>query len=502
MESKARINDRITSIARTIGGTGTEVDSSFSHDNADRLTTLVHKVSGGATLATYAHGYDSGNRLTSDWQTAGTHTYNATYTYDAADQLTGVSGTNPETYTYDSGGNRTMSGYATGGYNALTSSPGYTYTYDSEGNLTEKSRTSGGTEVTSYAYDFRNRMTGVTIRASSGGAIVHQATYTYDSRDRRIGVELDGTRTWIVYDGVNTYADFDGSGTLATRYLHGPTIDALLARTSSAGDTAWYLTDRLGSVRDLANTSGTVIDHVSYDAFGNILSESNPSAGDRFKYTAREFDPTTGLQSNRARYFHSPTGRWTQPDPIGFAGGDANLYRYVGNDVVNSIDPFGLSDEPKEIQPDEEPTFGKNMPQLEHEYYLRMKDMVKSAMQEAKQQTKNARILASMEKLRQMADSAMISHMSLANITKCASAESEKRTVYFSAANYSQEREDQVDTLVHEIVHLYPVHHLPRQPNGEPNPMDPVFKLTEAMMEYIRETNAYKKWLESFKDKS
>ncbi|MDX2039483.1 MAG: RHS repeat-associated core domain-containing protein [Isosphaeraceae bacterium] len=141
---------------------------------------------------------------------------------------------------------------------------------------------------------------------------------------------------------MNTYADFDGLGTLATRYLHDPAIDALLARTSSAGDTAWYLTDRLGSVRDIANTSGTVIDHVSYDSFGNILGESNPSAGDRFKYTAREFDPTTGLQSNRARYFQAPTGRWTQPDPIGFAGGDANLYRYVGNDATNATDPTGL----------------------------------------------------------------------------------------------------------------------------------------------------------------
>ncbi|MDX2037457.1 MAG: hypothetical protein SFX72_12465 [Isosphaeraceae bacterium] len=78
-----------------------------------------------------------------------------------------------------------------------------------------------------------------------------------------------------------------------TSYLHGPTIDALLARTSSAGVTAWYLTDRLGSVRDLANTSGTVIDHVSYAAFGNILGESNASAGDRFKY------PSASRRANR-----------------------------------------------------------------------------------------------------------------------------------------------------------------------------------------------------------
>jgi uncharacterized protein RhaS with RHS repeats len=32
-------------------------------------------------------------------------------------------------------------------------------------------------------------------------------------------------------------------------------------------------------------------------------------------------------------------------DPIGFAAGDANLYRYVGNSVTNAVDPQGL--EPK-----------------------------------------------------------------------------------------------------------------------------------------------------------
>ncbi len=30
-------------------------------------------------------------------------------------------------------------------------------------------------------------------------------------------------------------------------------------------------------------------------------------------------------------------------DPIGFSGGDGNLYRYVGNDPVNAIDSRGLS---------------------------------------------------------------------------------------------------------------------------------------------------------------
>jgi hypothetical protein len=36
-------------------------------------------------------------------------------------------------------------------------------------------------------------------------------------------------------------------------------------------------------------------------------------------------------------------GRWLQPDPIGFAGGDVNLYRYCDNDPENLYDPNGES---------------------------------------------------------------------------------------------------------------------------------------------------------------
>jgi hypothetical protein len=35
-------------------------------------------------------------------------------------------------------------------------------------------------------------------------------------------------------------------------------------------------------------------------------------------------------------------GRWLSQDPLGFAAGDANLYRYVVNGATNEVDPSGL----------------------------------------------------------------------------------------------------------------------------------------------------------------
>ena len=61
-----------------------------------------------------------------------------------------------------------------------------------------------------------------------------------------------------------------------------------------------------------------------------------------FGYTGRMLDTATGLQNNLHRWFAAGIGRWISEDPIGFAAGDANLYRYVGNEVTNATDPSGL----------------------------------------------------------------------------------------------------------------------------------------------------------------
>jgi len=80
----------------------------------------------------------------------------------------------------------------------------------------------------------------------------------------------------------------------------------------------------------------------TYSSFGKIESQLDPNFIQPYSFTSREFDPETALYFYRARYYDPATGRFLQEDPIGFGGGDVNLYRYVANNPVNFVDPAGL----------------------------------------------------------------------------------------------------------------------------------------------------------------
>jgi RHS repeat-associated protein len=108
-------------------------------------------------------------------------------------------------------------------------------------------------------------------------------------------------------------------------------------------NTAFYLTDNIGSVRLIVNSSGAILDQVTYDCFGKILSETNSTNGDRFTYTGRELDSESALQYSRERFYDASNGRWTREDALGFRAGDVNLYRYTANTPLAWNDPTGAA---------------------------------------------------------------------------------------------------------------------------------------------------------------
>jgi RHS repeat-associated protein len=319
-------------------GTSSVANTSYTYDLAGRLQTLTHQ-HGATTLASYGLTYDNANRIIQSSGTDGTQDYS----YDSTNQLTVATHTTQtdEAYSYDANGNRTNSGSSTGTNNQLLTDGTYNYEYDGEGNRTKRTEIGTG-KVTEYVWDYRNRLTSVLFKDASG-AVTKTIQYTYDVNDRRIGKQIDGVVTErYVYDGSNIALVFDVTGTQTHRYLYGVGVDQVLA-DERGGTVVWALSDNQGTVRDIVDGNGTILNHIVYDSFGQVVSQSDATVEFRYGYTGREQDGETGLDYYRARYYDAANGRFISEDPIGFSAGDSNLTRYVGNNAVNWVDPSGLT---------------------------------------------------------------------------------------------------------------------------------------------------------------
>jgi len=108
-------------------------------------------------------------------------------------------------------------------------------------------------------------------------------------------------------------------------------LDEYFTRTDASG-TATFLSDALGSTIGLTNSSGAIATSYAYDPFGNVTAGGSANANS-YQFTGRENDGT-GTYYYRARYYNPTFQRFVSQDPIGFTGGDANLYRYVSDNPI------------------------------------------------------------------------------------------------------------------------------------------------------------------------
>jgi RHS repeat-associated protein len=101
----------------------------------------------------------------------------------------------------------------------------------------------------------------------------------------------------------------------------------------------WTFGDHLNSVRDVVGIDGSV-KHFEYDAFGKLLSENSNNTV--FAYTGKMRDNVSALQWNINRWYDANVGKWCAEDPVGFWGGDVNVYRYSSGDIITKVDCYGL----------------------------------------------------------------------------------------------------------------------------------------------------------------
>jgi len=150
---------------------------------------------------------------------------------------------------------------------------------------------------------------------------------------------LDSNIARYVYVNEDIVLEYDGSNVLQASYTHGAGIDEPLIMNRGGVD-SFYHTDGLGSITDLTDNLGAVVQSYVYDSFGNIVLQ-NGSLINPYTYTGREFDEESGLYYYRHRYYDPVNGRFIQEDPLGLLDGP-NIYTYVTNNPINFIDPFGL----------------------------------------------------------------------------------------------------------------------------------------------------------------
>jgi RHS repeat-associated protein len=250
------------------------------------------------------------------------------------------------TYTYDKGGNRitqlrqnaaasnlpTAVAATNIAYDATNelirwNSATTNLTYDNNGNLVIE--TQAGV-TTTYTWDGRNRLTGVSKTGLT-------ASFVYDGLGRRKSKTINGATTGFWYDANDVYAELNGA-TPSANYIRGLSIDEPYIRKGASDE--FYEIDALGTSVALTNGAGVSQTTYTYEPFGNTMQAGSVS-GNAFQYTGRENDGT-GLYYYRARYYYPKIQRFMNEDPIAFAGGDVNIYAYVGNNPISALDPLGL----------------------------------------------------------------------------------------------------------------------------------------------------------------
>jgi RHS repeat-associated protein len=372
----------------------------YTYDSAGRLVRVDDSAGG-----TLGRAYDALDRLIAESTPLGRVAYQydvlgrrtqvdapgvapTTYAYDAASRLRQiVQGPQQVALDYDDAGRRTLltlpHGVSTEYQYDLASRltamtyrhtagllGSLTYGYDAAGNRVEVggsfARTGLPAAVASASYDAANRQrafgsTAMTFDANGNLVWLTDPTgttaFTWDARDRLLGIEAPGTlasfgylgghRTSKVINGAATQFLYDGldvsqqieTGRTRT-YLRTPSIDETVGTSTPDGSFA-FIHDALGNTLAIVDGAGAPLATYTYEPFG-ATAVGGEDGGNPFQFTGRENDQVAGLYYYRARYYHPTLQRFISEDPLGFAGGDANLYAYVFNSPTKFSDPLGL----------------------------------------------------------------------------------------------------------------------------------------------------------------
>ncbi len=317
----------------------------YQYDALNHLTSMAATVNG-SPIASYAYTLGAaGNRLT----VSELSNRNVQYTYDDLYRVTSETiQSDPDSnngtvgYSYDAVGNRQtrtsslapipMQSFS-GDYDSndrLTAGFGY----DSDGNTTSQG-------VTTYTYDGLDHLTSVSAPGLT-------ESFVYDGDGNKVSQTVNGVTTGYLVDTANLtgYAqvleELQG-GNVNRVYTYGTNRISEDQFNGTNWNLNFYGYDGQGSVRYLTNPSGTITDSYTYDAFGNLISQTGTTSNVNL-YDGEQQDLNTGFYNLRSRWMNPNIGRLQTMDS--YEGGYENplglhKYLFVGDNPENNIDPNG-----------------------------------------------------------------------------------------------------------------------------------------------------------------